>query len=185
MHIFRWFKSRSSLVGISYFSGDELRVAFLEPSGGGYRIIGTESVPLSGDGSAFSDLQSRFRNRLSGYQSRSPLWIHLVMRQAALVKVFSLGNVSAESREAEVEKRIHSEIPYLADEVILHRVFQETQDPNAVQVLVFGVSKAVLSDQMKKLAVYGVVPERVLLSTEVLTQLFKTQILPLRKPEPS
>lgn len=184
MQSLKWLP-KSKTIGISYLRGDELAVVFLERHGDHFKVLETLSVFTTLLDASAQELQARFRSRLAFFQSRSPLWIHLVMRSVAFVKVFPQSRVSGGDQSAEIEKRIQTEIPYLADEVILHKIFQPSEDEELMQVLVLGVSKNVLSEQMKKLEAYGIVPARVLLTTDVLNWLFHSQLFSKEKPESS
>lgn len=174
---------KASLYGITYVLNDELVISFVEAVSGRYRMIGQEKIPLESAGTLDTGMISEFRKKISGYQTRKPTWIHLVLRNVSLVKVFSLPETNPDQLDQVISNRIQAEIPYLSEEVILHQVIQEGDEGGRTQVLLFGVSKNVLSDQMKKLEAYGIVPNRITLSTEILAWLYRTRIMTSEKLE--
>ena len=86
------FGGKKRLYGISHFRQDKLEIVFLKGSGADYELVGTEAVSTSDISSEFV---SGFRSRLESYQARSPILVHLVNRNVALAKVFSVPAVSA------------------------------------------------------------------------------------------
>lgn len=163
-----------SVFGISYFRENQLEVAFLERAGDQYQFLGREQISLSQLASqgALTDVH----NRLAKYRSRSPVWIHVILRHTAFVKLFSLSGVSPDELDAVVAKRIRGEIPYLAEELSYHYVTQGVREGES-SVVMFGISKAVLKEHLDQLDRLGMMPEHVLLSTEVLFWLYQTQAL--------
>ncbi len=177
------FLRKSQLYGITYFSNEELVICFVEGVSGGCRTIGRERIPLETEGVLDTGMISEFRKKISSYQTRKPTWIHLVLRSVSFVKVFTLPETDAGQTEHAISNRIQAEIPYLTEEVILHQIIQEAEEGGRSQVLLFGISKNVLSEQMKKLEAYGIVPNRITLSTEALAWFYRTHILAHEKLE--
>ncbi len=167
-----------SVFGISYFRENRLEVAFLERTGDQYQLLGREQISLSQPAS--QQTMSDVHNRLSKYRVRSPVWIHVVLRHAAFVKLFSLSGVSSDELDAAVAKRIRGEIPYLAEELSYHYTTQGVRESES-SVAMFGISKAVLKDHLEQLDRLGMIPEHILLSTEVLLWLYQTQALPQKR----
>ena len=173
------FRRKDSVFGVSYLLEKQLEVVFAKRAGDQWELLGEEHMtrgePLSEQ--AISDFQSR----LSLYRYRSPVWIHLIDRSAAFVKVFTLTGISTQELEAAIAKRIPEETPYHAEELSYHYSLEGSPQAGAQQVVMFGISKAVLRDHLGELDRLGLIPDRVLLSTDVLLWLYRTRIVPMKR----
>ncbi|OGW81999.1 MAG: hypothetical protein A3G33_04435 [Omnitrophica bacterium RIFCSPLOWO2_12_FULL_44_17] len=176
---------KGSIFGISYFHGDELHVVFIDHAHGQTRVIGKETISVrsSENLSAADHTLVEFRKRILSYRARIQSWVHLVFRNVSIVKVFPVPQVPETELDQAITNRVHAEIPYLSEEVILHQVLQEAQQGKESQVLLFGVSKGVLGEQLKRLEAFGVIPDRVVLSTEALGWLYRTKVFPEENPK--
>jgi hypothetical protein len=175
--------NQMSFFGVSYLKGEELEVVLLRKKGHHYHVLGVESISTSTENPASSEAISHFRNHITNCQNKGCAWIHLVWRNVSFVKMFSMAGVAPEERDVAISKRIYSEIPYLSDEVVLRQTLQETKEAGNIQVIVTGVSKAVLREQMKKLEAYGISTDQVMLSTDILDWFYRTHIVPSEHPD--
>ncbi|MBI4358663.1 MAG: PilN domain-containing protein [Candidatus Omnitrophica bacterium] len=180
MRFANWFSGRARIFGISAFKGDELEIIFLEEKKGRLKLLGKEVLTKGREGLSEVELKS-FRSRLESYRVRSPIWIHVLLRSVAVVKVFSLPNVSREEMEGTLTDRIHQEVPYLSEDAVLHYRVQETKPSGSGEVLLYGVSKPVIAEHMAKLESSGIVPDQTLLSTDLLRWYYQTEIVPARR----
>lgn len=164
---------RPTFFGISYMKGDNLEIAFIKESSSGYELVGTRAISTS---ETSEESISSFRSHLHAYRSCAPIWIYLVSRNVALAKVFSVPSTSAELLETALANRLNQEIPYLSEEVVLHRLLQRKSNDAPHQVLLFGIPRDILQEQLKLLQTYGVVPDRVMLSTDVLAWMYRSRV---------
>lgn len=172
-----------STYALSYFADEKLRTIFLESDGAAYRVVDSQFLSLT-QAESSPEVLSDFRKKIMNFRSKNPFWIHIIARNSCLVKVFTVPKVAPQELEHAVSKRIQAEIPYVSEEVILHQVIQEASEGKESQVLLFGVSKAALNDQSKKLEALGIIPDKVVLSTEVLAWMYRSEIIPKEKPQP-
>lgn len=170
------FPKKGSILGISCFRDEQLEVVFLERSGDQYQLLGREQVAVGQ--SASPQAISTFQNNLSKYRLRSPVWIHIVLRHAAFVKLFYLPGATTDQLDSAVTKRIQEEMPYLVEELSYHYTTQGIREDESKHVAMFGISKAVLKDHLDQLDRLGMTPDRVLLSTEILFWYYQTYIFP-------
>jgi hypothetical protein len=161
-----FFRASPSFFAISYFQHDRLQVIFVERKEGHFKMMGQES--LTGNPEEENDA----RACLETFQAKSPIWIHLVFRSAAFVKTFSFAHTPHTDFERVLTDRVHSEIPYVPDEVMLQREIQKGREGDAPLVLVTGISKAVLNGEMNQLKRFNIMPDHVMLSTGVLRQFY-------------
>lgn len=157
MRIREWFQSSSPFFAVSYLQGGRLQLVFVERRKNRLVLVDEE---------------------IEAFQSKSPVWIHMVLRSAAFVKTFSLVATSHADFERALNDRIHSEIPYLPDEVILQREVQERKEGGPPLVLMMGISKAVLNTEMDQLKRVNVIPDYVVLSTDVLKRFYRRRFSP-------
>src|SRR3989338_1482102 len=112
------FRKKISVFGVSFFREASLEVFFLERSGDRYLLLGKEQFTMSQPLS--QQAVSAYHSKLSGYRTKAPVWVHVILRHSAFVKLFSLSGIRQEDLDGEVAKRIREEIPYLAEELSYH-----------------------------------------------------------------
>ena len=72
--------------------------------------------------------------------------------------------------------RFKEQIPYLSKEAVLHRSIQRKSEDGSLEALLLGVPKDVLAEQMKLLRACGLVPDRVILSTDLLVWMYRAHM---------
>jgi len=165
---------RPRMRAVSFFSAGRLDVTVF----GAGDAPSRESIPVP-ESPSQEDLQ-KAREKIAGFRQEQGTWIHVIPRQAAFVKTFSLEAREGESKEAAVLRRVREEMPHLADEILYHVALQENGTPGQ-EALLFGIAKATLEEQLRRLESLGVVPDSVMLSTELLLWLYQND--PSRREE--
>ncbi len=162
------FKSgQETLNALSYFQADRLEVIFLKTSaGGGLEAQDKLWIPFSESLSEkdAAAMQRQIAEKFSGHGN----WIHIVMRQGGFVKTFAVPDLPEEKLNPALVQRVSDEMPHLAHDILYHIAIQNGEAVEKREALLFGISKAALEDQLAKLSQLGVIPDSVMLSTEVL-----------------
>lgn len=94
-------------------------------------------------------------------------WVHVVLRQSGFVKTFPVPETPDADFDSVVLRRVREEMPHLADDMIYH-VRTQTPAGRGREGLLFGIAKATLEEQLSRLEANGIIPDAVVLSTEVL-----------------
>lgn len=177
MSFVQLFRKTPSFFAISYLSQDDLRVIFIERKGDQYKMIGHETFLKQLNENTKGEAAAA-RSRLNVFQTKSPAWIHLILRNFAFVKTFSISVPPNGDLNAVLADRLHTETPYLSEEVILHHKVQKIKGNELYMVLLLGVSKAVLSEHAHRLESLGIIPNRSMLSTDILRWFYEQQFSP-------
>lgn len=172
-------KKGAAVFGISFLTGDQLDVIFIEKSGGEHAVLGAEQISVEKPPSA-QEL-SGFQNRLGRYRKHSPVWIDVMLRQAAFVKTFTFPEMNAEALKAAVIKGIQAEIPFLAEELSYHYSSDGKNPDGTIHVTMCGISKTALQEHAARLESFGITPQRILLSTEILFWLYQSYLIPQKR----
>lgn len=155
-------KKRDKISAFSYFLAEVLEVIFFKTYADGRQEIQEKLlIPVSGEKDT-----AAARPRIAG-QYHGP-WIHIVMRQGGFVKTFAVPEVTEEQLNAALLRRVSEEMPHLANDILYHIAIQNAGMSPRPEALLYGISKAALEDQLSKLECLGIVPDSVMLSTEVL-----------------
>ena len=173
-----WFEKSSSkkIAGITIATGETLQIALYQiQSQGDPQLIGKEefvikTTPLSERKRLVHSFISRYGRRIQ--------FQHILMRDRAFTKQFQFPSQNMAEIKQMLALRLPREIPSAIDQIVyhFHPVEHIGKENVQTEILLFGVSKDLVNQERELLKSFGIIPQKIVLSTIVLASFVQKKL---------